>query len=146
MTGKGIFGYEFCDQVVTLYHVEYHPEFRCRRIVFHGAYFDSREVLSQDVVSQSKERRCFVLLPCGNGRPDWIESGMAMPLNENKFTLEPGDRILRGEGPEITTRQQWSGFIPVNISGLAVVKEVSAKEWKGVVRHVEAEAEWYKRW
>lgn len=41
---------------------------------------------------------------------------------------------------------QWSSFIPVNVPGLAVIKEVSAKEWKGIVRHVEAEAEWYKRW
>lgn len=143
---NGMFGYNFCNQTVSIYHASHQPEFRCRRIVFQGAYFDSREVGNVDVAGRSKERRCFILLPCGGKWPNWLESEQTEPLQGQWFHLEPGDRILKGEGPEIITRQQWSSFIPVNVPGLAVIKEVSAKEWKGIVRHVEAEAEWYKRW
>ena len=142
----GMLQYEFCDQTVTLYHAEYEPEFQCRRVVFHGAYFDSRVVTNESITGQELERRCFLLLPSGNGRPVWNSGNQMEPLQGEWFSLQPGDRVLRGEGPSIISREEWSGFIPANVPNLVVVKEVSVKEWLGVVRHVEAEAEWYKRW
>lgn len=146
VTKPGILQYEFCDQTVTLYHAEYEPEFQCQRVVFHGAYFDSRQTMDATITGQESERRCFLLLPSGNGRPVWNTENQIVPLQAERFCLQPGDRVLRGEGPIIACREEWSRFVPANVPDLVVVKEVSVKEWLGVVRHVEAEAEWYKRW
>ena len=46
--------------------------------------------------------------------------------------------MIHGQGPEIDGRAAWAGFIPAKVPGLAVVKWVDPKYWKGRLVHVEA--------
>lgn len=134
--------YSFCRQTVTLYHPTFAPEFKCRRTVFKGAYLDLREMGDTASLGESRERRCFLLLPSGGTRPVWS----MQPQEQNSFFIEPGDRVMVGEGPEITSREEWSHFVPIRVPGLCVVKEVAVKRWKDTVQHVEAQTKWYKYW
>lgn len=139
--------YGFCRDVVTLYHPVFGEAFACRRVVFRGAYMDLRETAGTDAVETKSERRCFLLLPCGGERPRWSPPGEAAPLeDEDWFRLEPGDRVLLGEGPQIGTREEWRRFVPAQVPGLAAVREVAVKRWQGKECHVEAQTEWYKHW
>ena len=49
-----------------------------------------------------------------------------------------GDKVLMGEGPEVSTREQWAAFIPANVPGLCVVKYADPKYWGTQFVHVEA--------
>lgn len=54
-----------------------------------------------------------------------------------KDEIAPGDRVLEGEGPEITA-QDWAGFVPVNVPGLAQVAYARHCRWNDLVTHTEA--------
>jgi len=49
-----------------------------------------------------------------------------------------GDKVLLGEGPPVSTRDEWAGLIPPKVAGLVVVKYVDPKYWNGRQVHVEA--------
>ena len=135
-----------CVQQVTLYHMDYHPVFRCRRTVIDRAFFDTR-MIGEDTVGQSGlHRRCLLVIPCGGASRQWVYPGMAVPKDENWFTLEPGDWVMEGIGPEIESFEQWQSMTVENIPQMAVIQQVSAKHWRGKIGHVEATTDWFKRW
>ena len=49
-----------------------------------------------------------------------------------------GDKVLLGEGPEISTREEWAAFIPAKVPGLVVIQYVDSKYWNGKMCHTEA--------
>lgn len=57
------------------------------------------------------------------------------------YTLDPGDRVLLGEGPGVAWAD-WPGFVPAAVAGLAVVAYVLPLRLRGRVHHVEAGAWW----
>ena len=73
---------------------------------------------------QSKARRCCWSSPKRRG-----------------YTLDPGDRVLLGEGPGVAWAD-WPGFVPAAVAGLAVVAYVLPLRLRGRVHHVEAGAWW----
>ena len=135
-----------CKDTVTLYHAEYEPVFQCRRIVFEGAYLDQRTLAVEQEGQAQEEQRCFLVLPNGFGRPVWRPPGAPWPLGGSWFCLQPGDRVMQGQGPAVDTLEEWERFIPLAVEGLMVVQEVAVKRWLGKVSHLEAETRWYKRW
>ena len=144
LTG-GLPDYRFCTHTVTVYHAVFRPEFSCRRTVLKGVWLDERDSGGADAIGPTGQRYCFLLAPCGGQWPAWRPGGEGAQPGENWFSLEPGDRVLPGEGPEIETADQWRAFVPAAVPGLAVIREAAAKRLGGQVRHVEAQTEWNKK-
>ena len=111
--------YRLCDQTVTLYHWD-GKETVTRTVIEKGAFLDFKKV--QDVSKTgSREVNSFLLvIPCS-------ESPVAV-----------GDKVLLGEGPEITAPEEWRSLIPAKVPGLVVVKYVDPKYWQGSMVHIEA--------
>lgn len=115
---KGPIDYSLCNQTVTLYRWD--GSACVRKVIEEGAFLDFKKV--QDVSKTgSREVNDFLLvIPC------------------SEISVAVGDKVMPGEGPEIVTREDWAGFIPAKVSGLAVVKYVDPKYWRGQLVHVEA--------
>ena len=111
--------YRLCNQTVTLYHWD-GKDTVTRKVIEKGAFLDFKKV--QDVSKTgSREVNSFLLvIPCA-------ESPVAV-----------GDKVLLGEGTELSGREGWSSFLPARVPGLVVVKYIDPKYWKGRMVHVEA--------
>ncbi len=116
---EGPVDYRLCNQTVTVYHWD-GGDGCSRKVIERGAFLDFKKV--QDVSKTgSREVNGFLLvIPCA------------------EIPVSVGDKVLHGEGPEIADRAAWAGFIPAKVPGLAVVKWVDPKYWKGRLVHVEA--------
>lgn len=110
--------YRLCNQTVTVYHWDGGTEYT--RKVFTNAFLDFRKTQNVDKTG-SKEANSFLL----------VIPGAVVPV-------AVGDKVMHGEGPEITTREAWASFIPSKVPGLVVVKYVDPKYWHGSVVHTEA--------
>lgn len=109
--------YRLCNQTVTVYHQE---NGRYTRTVHKRAFLDHKKTNSVDKTG-SKEANSFLLVVPGDHQTVFI-----------------GDRVMLGEGPEITTREEWAAFIPAKVSGLVVVSYADPKYWNGKIVHTEA--------
>lgn len=110
--------YRLCNQTVTLYHWDGRDSYTQQ--VVHNAFLDFRKNQSIDKTG-SKEVNSFLLV-----------------VPTDKVIVHPKDKILQGEGPEIATREAWSGFIPEKVPGLVVVRYVDPKYYQGRMVHLEA--------
>ena len=109
--------YSKCNQTVTIYHKDGEAY---TRTVIQRAFLDFRKTQNVDKTG-SKEANSFLLVvPC-DSQPVFVE-----------------DKVLLGEGPEVSTREAWSALIPSKVRGLVVVQYVDPKYWKGRLVHVEA--------
>lgn len=106
-----------CQQTVTVYRKE--GDGYTRR-VYPKAFLDFKKTQSVDKTG-SKEANSFLLVIPGPSQAVFV-----------------GDKVLLGEGPEITTREEWASFIPTKVKGLVVVDYVDSKYWNGQLVHTEA--------
>lgn len=106
-----------CKQIVTVYHKDGDVY---TRTVHKKAFLDFRKNQTVDKTG-SKEANSFLLVIPGDSQMVFV-----------------GDKVLLGEGPEITTRETWAAFIPSTTPGLVVVKYVDPKYWGTQMVHVEA--------
>lgn len=111
--------YRLCNQTITIYHWDGGTEYT-RKVIHEGAFLDFKKIENIDKTG-SKEVNSFLL----------VIPGAAVPV-------AVGDKVMHGEGPEISTREAWSGFVPAKVPGLVVVKYVDPKYWHGAVAHTEA--------
>lgn len=109
--------YRLCSQTVTVYHKDGD---RYKRTVHRHAFLDFRKNQTTDKTG-SKEANSFLLVIPGSVQPVFVE-----------------DKVLLGEGPEISSREEWMTFIPAKTPGLVVVKYVDPKYWDGKLVHTEA--------
>lgn len=110
--------YSKCDQTVTVYHWDGKDTYT--RTVYNRAFLDHKKTQTTEKTG-SKEANSFLLvIPC---------SSQAVFV---------GDKVLLGEGPEVSTREAWAALIPSKVPGLVVVKYVDPKYWQGRMVHVEA--------
>lgn len=109
--------YRMCSQTVTVYHKDGDT---IKRTVFEIAFMDFRKTQSVDKTGSS-EANSFLLVIPGEEQAAFV-----------------GDKVLLGEGPEITTREAWAKFIPAKMPGLVVVKYADPKYWNGKLVHTEA--------
>ena len=109
--------YRLCNQTVTIYHKD--GEKYTQR-THNNAFLDFRKNHTVDKTG-SKESNSFLLVLPGAAQAVFV-----------------GDKVLLGEGPEITTRAAWAEFIPVRVPGLVVVDYVDPKYWNGQLVHTEA--------
>ncbi len=111
--------YRLCDQTVTLYHWD-GEETVTRRIIEKGAFLDFKKVQDVSKTGSSEVNSFLLVIPC------------------SESPLSAGDKVLLGEGPELSGAAQWRSYIPALVPGLVVVKYVDPKYWKGRMVHVEA--------
>lgn len=109
--------YSLCDQTVTVYHKDGD---KYTRTVYDRAFLDFRKTLTTDKTG-SKESNSFLLVIPGDTQAVFV-----------------GDKVILGEGPEITTAKDWTAFVPVKVPGLVVVDYVDVKYWCGQIAHTEA--------
>ena len=109
--------YRLCNQRVTVYH---QTGGSYSRRVFPHAFFDFKKAQSVDKTG-NRESNSFLLVIPGESQ-----------------AVFAGDKVFLGEGPEISTREEWASFIPAKISGLAVVSYADPKYWNGKLVHTEA--------
>ena len=113
--------YRLCNQTVTVYHKETTAgEDTYTSTVYSRAFLDFRKNQTVDKTG-SKESNSFLLVIPGDDQPVFV-----------------GDKVMLGEGPEITTREEWAAFIPAKVPGLVVVSYVDPKYWNGRLVHTEA--------
>lgn len=135
--------YRLCDQTVTVYHLlGTGSAFACTRTVFRGAFLDWKKVQAVNKTGSRDTHEVLLVLPSGwDGRPVWADpdeyAALSAQMRTGRFTLAPQDKVLWGEGPEISTREQWSALVPGRRSGLVVLQQVDPKLWRGTVTHVE---------
>ena len=110
--------YRLCDQTVTVYHREGADQIT--RTVLSRAFLDNRKNYNVDRTGSS-EANSFLLVVPGSDVP-----------------VHVGDKVMRGEGPEVTTDAQWRELIPTKVPDLVVVKYVDPKWYRGEHVHTEA--------
>ena len=140
MQNKPPVDYSLCNQTVTLYHADLSNGYQCTRTVFRGAFFDANKVQTVDKTGSQQANSFLLVLPSGwDGRPIWVDGASMQPLSveQGVFSVQAGDKVLLGEGPELPTREAWTAFLPVKVTGLGVVKDVDVKYWQNKVCHVE---------
>ena len=107
-----------CDRAVTVYHRGGTDDIT--RTVHPRAFVDRDKGLNVNKAGASEATGFLVVIPGGTQ------------------ACEVGDKILEGEGPEVSTDAQWRELIPSKVPGLVVVKHVDAKPWGGGIAHTEA--------
>lgn len=116
------------DQTVTLYHGDAAKQ-QVTRTVLRGVY------------CQHGRRRA----PAADGTAEGAVLLLVVPETAARYgtgyTLEPGDRLCPGEGPELTWAD-WPAFVPGADPRVAVVQYVLPMELRGALHHVEAGAWW----
>lgn len=109
--------YRMCNQTVTVYHKDGDIVI-CT--VHTNAFFEHTKLRNIDKTG-SREANAFLLVIPGNQQ-----------------TVFVGDKVLRGRGPVISTREEWASFIPAKVPGLAVVSHADPKYWGDELVHTEA--------
>lgn len=109
--------YRMCRQTVTVYHKDGNE---ITRKVHDRAFLDHRKNLSVDKTGSREANAFLLVIPCG------VQAVFV------------GDKVLLGEGPKISTREEWENFIPAKVPGLCVVKYADPKYWGTQLVHVEA--------
>ncbi len=137
--------YRLCEQTVTVYHAIYHPNgnFECEQRLLQGVYFDSTDNRDTTTSGTRLERGFLLVVPNTAPRPLWMEpiAFDRLPAVQRQpfYTLQPGDKILYGQGPTVETRVQWANLVPQTHDGLVTVRCVDAKWFRNAVCHVECE-------
>lgn len=109
--------YSKCNQTVTIYHNEGGTY---TRTVHRKAFLDFKKTENTDKTGSRESNSFLLVIPC-DSQPVFVE-----------------DKVLLGEGPEVTTREAWAALIPSKTPNLVVVKYVDPKYWNGKLVHVEA--------
>ena len=109
--------YSLCNQTVTVYHADGE---NYTRMVYNRAFLDFRKTETTSKTG-SREANGFLLVIPGEGTSVYV-----------------GDKVLLGEGPPVSTREEWASLIPSKVASLVVVKYVDPKYWNGRQVHVEA--------
>ncbi len=109
--------YRLCNQTVTVYHKDGETY---RRTVYDRAFLDFKKTQNVEKTGSRESSSFLLVIPC------------------DFQAVFPGDKVFLGKGPEISTREEWSAFIPAKVPGLVVVSYVDLKYWNGKICHEEA--------
>lgn len=107
------FDYSLCRQTVTVYRKKGEEIFRK---VAGNCYVSASVSTPAENYGKSKEKRFLLIIP-------------------GDFSLQPGDRIFAGIGPE---KVDWQAFVPAAIRELYEVSFAKPCYWDGTITHWEA--------
>lgn len=93
-----------------------------------------------DSITRTVHPRAFLSFDEGRNveRTGSKESTSFLLVIPGDADVAPGDRVLLGEGPSVSTDAAWRSFIPSKVEGLVVVGHVDRHPWDGGFPHVEA--------
>ena len=117
-----------CGETVTLYHPNPAAQTVCRWVL-RGVSWQQGRREKPDAAGTKQGTALLLVIPEAAGQYG------------ADYTLDPGDRVLLGEGPGVAWAD-WPGFVPAAVAGLAVVAYVLPLRLRGRVHHVEAGAWW----
>lgn len=122
--------YQMCKQTVTVYHKD--GDTITRTVHSKNAFFDFKKTHNVDKTGSREVNSFLLVIPCSE-RPVVAEGKIlyVQPVFE-------GDKVMCGEGPKVTTPEEWAAFIPAKVPGLVVVKYADPKYWRDRMIHVEA--------
>lgn len=106
--------YRLCKQTVTVYHKDGDTY---TRTVYKKAFLDFRKNQTVDKTGSKESNSFLLVIPC------------------DSQTVFVGDKVMLGEGPEISS---WAALVPATTPNLVVVKYVDPKYWGTQMVHVEA--------
>ena len=109
--------YRMCNQTVTVYHKEGDT---ITRTVHDNAFFEFKKTRNVEKTG-SREAAAFLLVIPGSVQSVFV-----------------GDKVLKGWGREVSTREEWASFVPAKVPGLAVVSYADPKYWGDRLVHTEA--------
>jgi hypothetical protein len=109
--------YSKCNQTVTIYH---DAGGAYSKQIVKNAFLDFRKTQNIDKTGSSEANSFLLVIPCAE---------------QSVFV---GDKVLLGEGADVTTREAWAALVPSRTANLVVVKYVDPKYWRGAMVHVEA--------
>ena len=109
--------YRMCNQIVTVYHKD-GDTVTCA--VHTNAFFEHKKTQNIDKTG-SREANAFLLVIPGDIQKVFV-----------------GDKVLRGRGRTISTREEWAAMIPAKVPGLGVVSYADPKYWGEQLVHTEA--------
>ena len=109
--------YSLCNQTVTVYHMDGDTYVRT---VYSRAFLDFRKT---ETTSKTGSREA---------------NGFLLVIPGEDVHISVGDKVILGDGPTCSTREEWAGLIPAKVPGLVVIKYVDPKYWNGKVCHTEA--------
>ena len=109
--------YSMCNQTVTVCRKE---GANITATVHTNAFLDHKKTQSIDKTG-SREANTFLLV---------------IPGSEQKVFV--GDKVLRGKGWPVSTREEWAALIPAKVPGLVVVSYADPKYWGNQMVHTEA--------
>ena len=100
--------YPLCTMTVTVYHTTFNP-FECRRAVLEGVHYETRRTVAVDKTGAAHSAGYLLIIPQKTAArvSPTVDTGM-----DGTYVLQPGDRVVAGEGPEITTREEWAALLP----------------------------------
>ena len=110
--------YRLCNQTVTVYHWDEKETYTTT--VIEGAFLEHRKSTTIDKTGQHSEDSFLLVIPGSTVR------------------VAVKDKVLLGQGEEVSTREAWAALHPSKVPGLVVVKWVDPKYWRGAVVHTEA--------
>lgn len=113
---RGPLTYRQCRQTVTVYHREGNA---IRRAIFHRAFLECKKTQNVDKTGRREANSFLLVLPTDT------------PV------VFVGDKVLPGEGPEVTMAE-WGAFIPAKVPGLLVVQYADDKYYGTQMVHQEA--------
>ena len=117
----------YCD-TVTLYHADAAAQTVARTVLRGVCWQQGRRALP-DADGTRQSTALLLVIP---------ETSARYGVD---YTLDPGDRLLLGEGPALTWAD-WPGFVPAAVEGAALVQYVLPMRLRGRLHHVEAGAWW----
>lgn len=110
--------YAKCSQTVTVYRWDGKDIYI--RAVHRKAFLDFKKTVNVDKTGSRESNSFLLVIPCETP------------------AVFPGDKVLLGEGPEVSTREDWAALIPAKVPGLVSVSYADPKYWNGKLVHVEA--------
>lgn len=113
---RGPLTYRLCRQTVTVYHREGGA---VRRAVFRRAFLEYKKTQNVDKTGRREANSFLLVLPTDTP------------------AVFVGDKVLPGEGPEVTAAE-WGAFIPAMVPGLLVAQYVDDKYYGARMVHQEA--------
>lgn len=125
--------YPLCTMTVTAYHVTFNP-FACIRVVLAGVHYETRRTMAVDKNGAVRGAGYLLIIPQKTAAR---VSPAAYNGVAGTYVLQTGDRVVAGEGPEITTREEWAALLPTDCD-VTTVEWVEQKYLHGQPCHVEA--------
>lgn len=125
--------YSQCTQTITIYNIDEELNVK-RTVIENGAFYGSKKRSEYSKQGTKEISEFLVVVPqccCIYVLPEDFKN------QAGTYTLKAFDKIFFGVGPEITSREEWSMFLPSIDKNVFIAKEVNVFRHTTAICHVE---------